>query len=158
MWTQYLNWFSFSASLLLENSMSEYYNHFLCMSCLFFTKLFLAPIAYGQLAAMMLGEFISRKKHIISDYTSYSSLFNLVYWNCCVLLEKPERQHFHANGWWAHVQLILSLCLMENLGQVGIAKCSLRNTSIWKRANALVFVSTRANCQLRFAYALHMEF
>jgi len=24
------------------------------MSCLFFTKLFLAPIAYGQLAAMML--------------------------------------------------------------------------------------------------------
>jgi len=78
--------------------MSEYYNHFLCMSCLFFTKLFLAPIAYGQLAAMMLGEFISRKKHIISDYTSYSSLFNLVYWNCCVLLEKPERQHFHANG------------------------------------------------------------
>uniref|UniRef100_A0A0A9H2F4 Uncharacterized protein n=1 Tax=Arundo donax TaxID=35708 RepID=A0A0A9H2F4_ARUDO len=32
-----------------------------------------------------------------------------------------------------------------------IARCSLRNASIWKRANALVYVSTRANCQLRLS-------
>lgn len=100
-------------------------------------------------------------------------------------LEKLERQHFHANGWWAHAQLIQSLCLMENLGQVGYrfvptfnyslsvlftmtldsetmlflpwlddetSRCSLRNASIWKRANALAFASTHANYQLRFAH------
>ena len=32
-------------------------------------KALLAPIVDGQLAAMMLSEFTSRKKYIISDYT-----------------------------------------------------------------------------------------
>ncbi|XP_015637868.2 uncharacterized protein [Oryza sativa Japonica Group] len=48
-----------------------------------------------------------------------------------------------ANGQLASMMVVHGHCVMETVRYL------LRSANIWKRANALVFVSTHANCQLR---------